>query len=314
MVKLATARDSRGYGPRQGRNRAEYVSAGLYIFATIVLLGGFMSQLSREAKSGLVLLLIASTIIAFVNIHDLLAHLAGIDFQLPLMELDTQLALVEFAVPILQAAGSALFFIGILFLFLESNSYIKNFFCTSGTQTMNCRKREKLEKHAMNMLVAALVLWVLGSIHNSCQIYQRADGHVQILQQSVYIPFLMGSLLFMVGSILNTRKQSRVSRLGLHLLGFTWIWMGIFGCFLFFIGGLVNVAKVFKMQQVDDGLHLEKLRGGAQEQLFQAREGQLPFILEDQRRKIVEQKEPVPTVPLIAPTPYKDVLVGGSSV
>ncbi|KAK6936718.1 hypothetical protein RJ641_033748 [Dillenia turbinata] len=298
MVKLATARDSRQYGPRQGRNRAEYVNAGLYIFATIVLMGGFVSQLSREAKSGLVLLLIASTIIAFVNIHDLFAHLAGIDFRLPLMELDTQLALVEFAVPILQAAGSALFFIGILFLFLEEE-----------------RKHayHGLEKQAMNMLVAAPVLWVVGSIHNSCQIFERADGHVQILQQSVYIPFLMGSLLFMVGSILNIREQSRVTHHGLHLLGFTWIWMGIFGSILFFIGGLVNVVKVFKMQQ-DDGLRLEKLRGGAQARLFQAREGQVPLIIEDQRRKFVEQKEPVPTVPLIAPTPYKDVLVGDSNV
>lgn len=71
----------------------------------------------------------------------------------------------------------------------------------------------KLERHGMNMLIAGPVLWVLGSIHNSCQIYQRADGHIQILQQSVHIPFLMGSLLFLVAAILNVRQ---------HIIGFAY--------------------------------------------------------------------------------------------
>ena len=59
----------------------------------------------------------------------------------------------------------------------------------------------------MNMLIASFVLWMLGSIHNSCQIYERASGHIQILQQGVPIPFLMGSLLFVVGAILNSRDK-----------------------------------------------------------------------------------------------------------
>lgn len=57
------------------------------------------------------------------------------------------------------------------------------------------------------MLIAGGILWLLGSIHNSCQIYERADGHVQILQESVHMPFLMGSLLFLVGAVLNKREQ-----------------------------------------------------------------------------------------------------------
>lgn len=76
----------------------------------------------------------------------------------------------------------------------------------------------KLEKHAVNMLIAGPVLWVVGSIHNSCQIYERADAHVQILQQSVHIPFLMGSLLFTVASILNAHEQARFAYHGLQLL------------------------------------------------------------------------------------------------
>ena len=77
---------------------------------------------------------------------------------------------------------------------------------------------------------------------------------------------------------------------------------------MFFIGGLANVVKVFKMQQTD-GLRLEKLRGGAQERLMQAREDQVPLILEDQRRRKRQAEEAI-VVP--TPTPYKDVLVGQS--
>jgi hypothetical protein len=70
----------------------------------------------------------------------------------------------------------------------------------------------------MNMLIAGSVLWMLGSIHNSCQIYERAGGHIQILQHGVLIPFLMGSLLFVVGAILNSREQSGWIHHGRELL------------------------------------------------------------------------------------------------
>lgn len=59
----------------------------------------------------------------------------------------------------------------------------------------------------MNMLIAGPVLWLLGSIHNSCQIYERSDGHIQILQQSVHIPFLIASVLFTMGAVLNILEQ-----------------------------------------------------------------------------------------------------------
>lgn len=119
MVKLASAREARMYGPRLSRNRAEYMNAGLYVFAAVVLLGGFVAELSKEPKSGLVLLLIGFGLIFIVNLHDLLAHLAGFDYRVRLMELDLQLALVEFAVPVVQALGSLLSFLAILFLFIQ---------------------------------------------------------------------------------------------------------------------------------------------------------------------------------------------------
>ncbi|KAF5451103.1 hypothetical protein F2P56_031399 [Juglans regia] len=293
MVKLASARESRMYGPRLARNRSEYVNAGLYLFATIVLLGGFAAQFSSEPKSGLVLLLIALALMIMVNVHDLLAHLAGFDYRLQLMGFDPQLAFVEFAVPVVQALGSVLFFLGILFLFIQEEKgygYLK------------------LEKHGLNMLIAGPVLWVLGSIHNSCQIYERAGGHVQMLQHTVHIPFLMGSVLFLVGAILNFREQAGLAHHGLDLLGRTWIWLGIFGSLLFFLGGLANVVKVFKMQQLD-GVRLEKLRGGAQERLMRLREGQVPLILEEQRRRLQPEEPKVPSGPT---TSFKDALVSSS--
>lgn len=76
----------------------------------------------------------------------------------------------------------------------------------------------KLERIALSMLIAGPVLWLLGSIHNSCQIYERADGHVQILQEAVLIPFLMASLLFLVGAVLNNREHIGYVHHGLELL------------------------------------------------------------------------------------------------
>lgn len=100
------------------------MNAGLYVFATILLLFGFAIQLSREPKIGVVFVLIGLFIIAIVNIHDLIAHLAGIDYCLALMEYDMQLALVEFAVPLVQSLGTLLSFLAILFLFIQVRSYL----------------------------------------------------------------------------------------------------------------------------------------------------------------------------------------------
>ncbi|KAL0400625.1 UNVERIFIED_CONTAM: Bidirectional sugar transporter SWEET3 [Sesamum latifolium] len=185
----------------------------------------------------------------------------------------------------------------------------------------------KLERVALSMLVAGPALWLLGSIHNSCQIYERSDGHVQILQESVLIPFLMASMLFLIGAIVNGREQVGHShRHGLKLLGDTWIWLGIFGSLILFIGALANVVKVFKMLQLS-GLRLEKLRGGAQERLVRLREGQMPLLGGEQRRSNRTREGPMPPIveeqrrerPAVdveegaskeVPTPYKDVLVG----
>lgn len=84
-----------------------------------------------------------------------------------------------------------------------------------------------MEKPVVNMLVAGPVFWVVGSIHNSCQVYERADGHVQILQQFVYLPFLMGSLSFMLGAILNYHEQYKEIHHGIYLLVSTTLYLDI---------------------------------------------------------------------------------------
>ncbi|RWW37134.1 hypothetical protein BHE74_00057795 [Ensete ventricosum] len=293
MVKLASARESRLYGPHSVENRWEYINAGLHVFAAALLTAGFSAELpSRSnAEVGLAVILVALALLAVVNAHDLVAHMAGIDYQFGLFGYDVQLGLVELAVPLLQMLGSIVTFTGILFLFIQEE---KGF-------------DYKMEKHAVNMLIAGPLLWVIGSIHNTCQIYERADGDTQILQSGVYVPFLMGSLLFFVAGIFNrqslrgsTHREARITvrvrnhvvspllasfhhALGLYVQASSWAWLSTFGGLLFLVGGLTNVAKVFKMQQ-RDGLRLEKLRGSAQERLFRDREGRFP-ILENSRRR-----------------------------
>lgn len=62
-----------------------------FTYATLLLVSGFASLLSKEPKPGLVLILMGLGLIDLVNLHALMAHLAGIDYRLALMEYDMQL-------------------------------------------------------------------------------------------------------------------------------------------------------------------------------------------------------------------------------
>lgn len=76
----------------------------------------------------------------------------------------------------------------------------------------------KVEQHALSMFIAGPFLWIVGSFHNSCQIYERADAQLQILQQAVLIPFLMASLLFLVAAVINNQEHDGAIHHGLELL------------------------------------------------------------------------------------------------
>lgn len=83
-------------------------------------MGGFAAQLSGlDANQALPSSASAWLFVTVVNVHDLLAHMAGIDYRFELMGSDTQLALVEYAAPSIQALGSILTLLGILIFLVQ---------------------------------------------------------------------------------------------------------------------------------------------------------------------------------------------------
>lgn len=123
MVKLATARDCRAYslgaiGGETSRNRRwEYINAGVYVFAAVLLVAGFLAQLwpwAVSTKAGLAVAVVGLLGVLGVNAHDLLAHVAGVDYNLGLAGLDTQFVLVELAAPAVQLAGAALTLVALI--------------------------------------------------------------------------------------------------------------------------------------------------------------------------------------------------------
>ncbi|XP_039803566.1 uncharacterized protein LOC120667586 [Panicum virgatum] len=92
MVKLATVHKCRAYslgagsGSAASHNRWEYINAGVYVFAVVLLVAGFLAQLLLLApwigRAGLVAIAIGLAAVLAVNAHDLLAHVAGVDYRL----------------------------------------------------------------------------------------------------------------------------------------------------------------------------------------------------------------------------------------
>ncbi|KAL6848749.1 hypothetical protein ACP4OV_021332 [Aristida adscensionis] len=272
MVKLATAREARLYGPALAVRRWEYINAGVYVFAALLLAAGLAALCAGGgggARAGLAVAAVALAVVAAVNAHDLAAHLAGVDWRVGLARYDAQLGLVELLVPALHAVGCVLGVVGMAMLVSQgegaagSHSYV-------------------MEKHAANALLASALLWLLGSVLNSCQVYERADGRAQLLQSSVQVPLLLGSLLFLVAAVLNRRRV--VSGEPVPLGGGSWAWLCLAGSALWLAAALFNVLKVFMMHQ-SDALRLEKLRGGAQERLSRDREGRVPLNWEEAARR-----------------------------
>ncbi|CAL5022809.1 unnamed protein product [Urochloa decumbens] len=312
MVKLATARECRAYslggggsGGMASRNRWEYINAGVYVFSAVLLVAGFLGQLVLPSQAALVAAAAGLAGVLAVNAHDLLAHVAGVDYRLGMAAgLDAQLALVEVAVPAVQIAGTALMLVAVVFFEIQ----------------MERGYRHGLARHGLNLLIAGPALWCLGSVHNICQVYERASGHVQLLQKSVQVPLLLGSTLFLIAGIVN-RHDRRSRAAAFSLLGRSWAWFCLSGSLLFLAGGVLNLLKVFKTQQMG-GRGLEKLRGGAQERLAMEREGKVPLILEHGGggggggRRGTRGEPPVVSPPPQPQQPlgsYKDALVSSAS-
>ncbi|XP_040379744.1 uncharacterized protein LOC102701453 [Oryza brachyantha] len=260
MVKLATAREARMYGPALAVRRWEYANAGAYVFAAL-LLAVALAALSAGggARPALAVAAVALGIVGAVNAHDLAAHLAGVDCRVGLVRYDVQLGLVELLVPALHVVGCVLAVVAMALLLSQGR-----------------------ETHAANTLLAAALVWLLGSVLNSCQVYERADGRAQLLQSSVQVPLLLGSLLFLVAGVANRRRVLDWRREPV-LVGRSWAWLCLFGSLLWLVAAVLNMLKVLVMHQ-SDAVRLEKLRGGAQERLSRDREGRVPLNWEEAAR------------------------------
>uniref|UniRef100_A0A8I6XM71 Uncharacterized protein n=1 Tax=Hordeum vulgare subsp. vulgare TaxID=112509 RepID=A0A8I6XM71_HORVV len=142
MVKLATAREARLYGPALAVRRWEYINAGAYMFGTLLLAAGLAALCASEGGVGPRDVGLAVAVVAAVNAHDLGAHLAGVDCRMGLARFDPQLGLVELLAPALHIAGCALAIVGLVLQLFS--------------------KGDRLERRAADALLAGAVLWILG--------------------------------------------------------------------------------------------------------------------------------------------------------
>jgi hypothetical protein len=259
MVKLASVRDTRLYGPAGSKDVWEDVNAFGYLVAALLLTAGTVLLFpGYNAKGGLWLILVAVVIIALVNLHDLYAQVAGVDFRPSLATLDSQLVAIEIAAPIVQTIGAIIYFVGALLLLLVARG------------DYNESKSSTLTKHAYILLIVAPALWLLGSIHNSFQVYESTELDVQAYQKGVSLPFVIGSLLLVLGSIVNVLSWPPAAlHTGQRLAGS----LAVAGAALLLVGAVVNAVKVIHTQQTQQtGGRVEKLRGGAHEALVEGRE------------------------------------------
>ncbi|KAJ7569394.1 hypothetical protein O6H91_01G076100 [Diphasiastrum complanatum] len=288
MVKLASVRKNRLYGRAGSRTWSEAVNAFVYVVATLLLLASSILQLpGADNAIGLVLVLVSMLLIVAVNVHDLFAHLAGTGFRFRSISFDRQMLLVEIAAPLVHSIGATLYFVGSYYL-LKSSRGRSAWGGDSGP-------RRRL---AHRLLVAGPALWLLGSVHNALQVYERVDLQVQAYQGAVTIPFIQGSTLFLVGSILSLERWPR---LALGVVQAMTAWFQIAGSACWLIAAIMNSIKVIQVQQMERlGAELEPLRGRGflvwqEEQVLLAGEQQQSFLEERAAKRRAEMVMPVPT-------------------
>ncbi|KAH7290417.1 hypothetical protein KP509_30G047800 [Ceratopteris richardii] len=289
MVKLVAARTHRRYGPHGVQDAFEITNAVVYLVATIFFIGGMTCLLInfthplqyKEAHPGLILLAIAICLIILVNLHDILAHLAGIDFRLELLSYDPQLIFIEIAAPLVYVIGAVLYLIAIVFM-LQSKSLVQG----------------RKEQAAVQLLVAGSVFWVLGSIHNACQLYSRSSPLVQFLQKAVYQPLLIASTLLLIGSVLWFKGWpnfilARSAQYGA-------ITIGIIAAALMVLGAIINIFRVLYLRRlVGSYAHapLDTLWGRAHEELEAASTSRLQPLLEQDIPSEESAPGPLPPPP-----------------
>jgi hypothetical protein len=130
MVKLASVRETRAYGPPGAKDIWEDINAFGYLIAALLLTAGSVLLLpGYNTTAGLWLILVGLVFVLVVNLHDLYATLAGVDFRPALVTLDPQLGLIEILAPLVQALGALVYFVGAyLLLRVRSDGLLNNVF------------------------------------------------------------------------------------------------------------------------------------------------------------------------------------------
>ncbi|KAF8726848.1 hypothetical protein HU200_019328 [Digitaria exilis] len=224
MVKLATAREARLYGP------------GL----TVRRMNAFAALLLAASLAARAAVAVALAAVAAVNAHDLAAHLAGVDWLVGLADGAVRLP-----------AGQ---------LGLVESSLCRRWRCSvrAGAGYISYGR----EKHAANMLLAAALLWLLGSVLNSCQVCCLLQSSVQVLNRR-----RVSGSRGREPAVLVVRKPLERSARTMNARDSTsrpLVWLCMLGSLLWLAAALLNALKVFMMHQ-SDGMRLEKLCGGVQE-------------------------------------------------
>ncbi|KAI5058353.1 hypothetical protein GOP47_0026523 [Adiantum capillus-veneris] len=274
MVKLIAARAHRLYGPRGSQDWFELLNSIVFLVGTVLLLAGLILLLAnfshplkyKKAHTGLIFLSIAVCVIILVNLHDLGAHVGGIDFRLDLLGYDPQLALVEIGAPLVYIIGGVLYLIALIFL-LKSKSLV-----------VGGRERAALE-----LLIAGSVCWVLGSLHNACQVYNRSSATLQLFQKAVYLPLLVASILFLVSSVLWFKSWPHFVLVGTPQYGA--IVIAIIAAVLVVVAALINILRVLYLRRFGEGhpyAPLDILRGRAHEELGGLNVSRLQPLLAEQ--------------------------------
>lgn len=252
------------YGPPATRDLFENLNAFAYLVGTVFLAAGVLLLLPsfKAVSFGLGMILVGVTVVVLVNLHDLHAHLAGVDYNLRFLALDLQLGLVEFAAPVVQALGSILLGIA-TFLLIRANKGVYD-------------QQEMLLKlaQAFRLVVAGAAFWFLGALHNAFQVYEKTGLRIQVLQKVVSLPCVVASELLLISGVLALQISGR----GQKLMSIS-TWLALSASGLLVLAAVLNIVRVVALQQVDRfGSHLESLRGGAEEQLQSSRANSEPLL------------------------------------
>uniref|UniRef100_A0A8I6Z3L2 Uncharacterized protein n=1 Tax=Hordeum vulgare subsp. vulgare TaxID=112509 RepID=A0A8I6Z3L2_HORVV len=194
MVKLATAREARLYGPALAVRRA-------------VLAPG---------DAGLAVAGVALAVVAAVNAHDLGGHLAGVDCRVGLARFDPQLGLVELLAPALHAAGCVLAIVGLALQLFSKGDRLERRAADAllagavlwilGSVLSSCQTDERADSRAQLLQSSVQVPVLLGNLLFLVAAVLHRRGEPTLPGESERWISLCGSVLWVADALFNVLK------------------------------------------------------------------------------------------------------------